>query len=56
MGSVPQSLAGWLAQLEQRHPATEIVLGLDRVGTVAARMGLARPAARVITVGDVINR
>lgn len=51
MGSVPRSLAGWLVQLEHRHPATEIVLGLERVGTVAARMGLARPAARVITVG-----
>ena len=40
MGAVPQSLAEWLACLEGRHPVAEIVLGLERVGTVAARMGL----------------
>ena len=51
MGALPQSLAAWLAYLETRHPVTEIVLGLERVGTVAARMGLARGQATVITVG-----
>ncbi len=51
MGAVPQSLAEWLACLEGRHPVSEIVLGLERVGTVAARMGLRRPQATVITVG-----
>ena len=51
VGAVPQSLADWLAYLETRHPVTQIVLGLERVGAVAARMGLGRPQARVITVG-----
>ena len=51
MGAVPQSLAEWLACLEGRHPVSEIVLGLERVSTVAARMGLRRPQATVITVG-----
>ena len=37
MGALPRSLADWLAYLETRHPVTQIVLGLERVGTVAAR-------------------
>ena len=51
MGALPRSLADWLAYLETRHPVTQIVLGLERVGTVAARMGLTRPRATVIAVG-----
>ncbi len=43
-------LAAWLARIEARHPAG-IELGLDRVGAVYARMGGARPAARVVTIG-----
>ncbi|WOD09582.1 bifunctional tetrahydrofolate synthase/dihydrofolate synthase [Halopseudomonas laoshanensis] len=42
-------LAGWLARLEQLHP-TEIDMGLQRVASVAARMGLSRPAPLVFTV------
>ena len=44
-----RSLADWLAHIERQHPKS-IDLGLDRVSIVAQRMGLARPAARVITV------
>lgn len=47
--TLPVSLAGWLALLEQRH-ATPIQLGLDRVQRVRAALG-AGPAAVVITVG-----
>ncbi|MFO7705801.1 MAG: Mur ligase family protein, partial [Halopseudomonas sp.] len=42
-------LAGWLARLEQLHP-TEIDMGLQRVASVATRLGLSRPAALVFTV------
>ncbi len=42
-------LAAWLYYLERLHAKT-IDLGLDRVGRVAADMGLLRPAPRIITV------
>jgi dihydrofolate synthase/folylpolyglutamate synthase len=45
----PRSLADWLALLESRHPLA-IELGLDRVAAVAGRLGLDRPAPRVVTV------
>ncbi|HET6434119.1 MAG TPA: bifunctional folylpolyglutamate synthase/dihydrofolate synthase, partial [Xanthomonadaceae bacterium] len=44
-----KTLADWLAYVERQHPQA-IALGLERVREVAARMGLARPAKRVITV------
>lgn len=44
-----RNLADWLSYLEQLHP-TAIDMGLDRVRQVAARLGLQRPAATVITV------
>ncbi len=44
-----QGLAVWLSRLEQLHPK-EIELGLDRVASVAARMGIDCPGARVVTV------
>lgn len=44
-----QTLADWLAYLERLHPST-IELGLERVGRVATRLGLARPARQVVTV------
>lgn len=47
--SHPTDLAGWLSRLEARNREA-IVLGLDRVRRVAARMGLA-PGCPVITVG-----
>jgi dihydrofolate synthase / folylpolyglutamate synthase len=50
MDALAQSLAAWLVRIEQGHTA-EIALGLERVGTVAGRMGLCSPRARVITVG-----
>lgn len=43
------TLAQWLSYLEQLHPQL-IELGLERVSEVARRLGVARPAARVITV------
>ena len=45
-----RSLADWLDFIERQHP-NAIDMGLDRVREVAARMGLKRPAKRVITVG-----
>nr|WP_147652145.1 bifunctional tetrahydrofolate synthase/dihydrofolate synthase [Vulcaniibacterium gelatinicum] len=45
-----RSLADWLAWIERQHPKA-IALGLERVREVAARMGLRRPARKVITVG-----
>ena len=45
----PSDLAGWLEQLEARHPR-EIDLGLDRVGRIADRLGLRPFPAAVITV------
>ncbi|GAB3088736.1 bifunctional tetrahydrofolate synthase/dihydrofolate synthase [Lysobacter terrae] len=47
---MPQSLAEWLDYIERQHPKT-IDMGLDRVREVAARLGLKRPAKKVITVG-----
>ena len=44
------SLDEWLAFIERQHPRN-IELGLERIRTVAARMGLERPATRVVTVG-----
>jgi dihydrofolate synthase/folylpolyglutamate synthase len=45
-----RTLAEWLALQEQVH-LRSIDLGLGRVGTVAATLGLDRPRYRVITVG-----
>lgn len=44
-----RSLAGWLGYLEQLHPSA-IDMGLERSREVAGRLGLGRPAPRVITV------
>lgn len=44
-----RSLSQWLAYLEQLHPAA-IHMGLDRCREVAQRLGLGRPAERVVTV------
>ncbi|MFA0810639.1 bifunctional tetrahydrofolate synthase/dihydrofolate synthase [Microbulbifer epialgicus] len=43
------SLQDWLSRLEQLHP-TEIELGLERVSSVAATLGVQKPAPTVITV------
>jgi dihydrofolate synthase/folylpolyglutamate synthase len=45
-----RSLAEWLDYIERQHPKS-IELGLDRVREVAQRIGLQRPAKKVITVG-----
>jgi dihydrofolate synthase/folylpolyglutamate synthase len=47
---MPKTLADWLDQVQRQHPIA-IDMGLDRVREVAARMGLKRPAKRVITIG-----
>lgn len=44
-----RSLKQWLDYLEQLHPS-EIELGLQRIQTVAQRLGLTRPAPTVVTV------
>ena len=44
-----RSLADWLSYLEQLHPVS-IDMGLERARLVLQRLGLARPAPRVITV------
>lgn len=44
-----RSLQDWLSYLEQLHP-TAIDMGLERVAEVAKRLGLSRPARRVVTV------
>jgi len=44
-----RTLADWLAYLEQLHP-TAIDMGLERSHQVAQRLGLHRPAPRVVTV------
>ncbi|SEJ29346.1 dihydrofolate synthase / folylpolyglutamate synthase [Azotobacter beijerinckii] len=44
-----RSLADWLAYLERLHP-TAIDMGLERSREVARRLGLGRPAPRVVTV------
>lgn len=46
---MPSTLQDWLAYIERQHPRS-IDMGLDRVRAVASRMGLDRPAARVVTV------
>ncbi|MEO5596190.1 MAG: folylpolyglutamate synthase/dihydrofolate synthase family protein [Lysobacteraceae bacterium] len=43
------NLDEWLDYQQQQHPDA-IALGLDRVREVARRLGLARPATRVITI------
>jgi dihydrofolate synthase/folylpolyglutamate synthase len=47
---MPQTLAEWLEYIERQHPKS-IDMGLDRVREVATRMGLKKPAKKVITVG-----
>ncbi|WP_119717561.1 bifunctional tetrahydrofolate synthase/dihydrofolate synthase [Cognatilysobacter tabacisoli] len=47
---MPRSLLEWLEHIEQQHPQS-IAMGLERVREVARRMGLGKPATRVITVG-----
>lgn len=44
-----RSLAEWLAYLERLHPSA-IDMGLERSREVAGRLGLSRPAPKVITV------
>lgn len=44
-----RTLGDWLAYLEQLHPSA-IDMGLERSQQVAARLGLGKPAPRVITV------
>jgi len=44
-----RTLGEWLAYLEQLHPAA-IDMGLDRAREVTIRMGLQKPAPRVVTV------
>jgi dihydrofolate synthase/folylpolyglutamate synthase len=44
-----RSLSDWLAYLEQLHPSA-IDMGLERSQQVALRLGLKRPAPKVITV------
>ncbi|MGL4316175.1 MAG: bifunctional tetrahydrofolate synthase/dihydrofolate synthase [Pseudomonas sp.] len=47
---MPQrTLADWLTYLEQLHPSA-IDMGLERSREVARRLGLGRPAPRVVTV------
>lgn len=46
---LPRSLDAWLDYIERQHPDA-IELGLERVRDVARRMGLQRPAKKVITV------
>lgn len=48
-GHASRSLAEWLSYLEQLHPVA-IDMGLDRSRDVAQRLGLGRPAGKVITV------
>ncbi|QIL21217.1 bifunctional tetrahydrofolate synthase/dihydrofolate synthase [Thermomonas sp. HDW16] len=47
---MPKTLADWLDFIERQHPKS-IDMGLARVREVSSRMGLKRPAKRVITVG-----
>lgn len=44
-----RTLEQWLTWLEQLHPS-EIEMGLQRIRDVADRLGLAKPAPRVVTV------
>ncbi len=50
MSTPSRTLADWLAYIETRHPRA-IEMGLERVGEVAARLGLERPGRQVVTVG-----
>ena len=45
-----RSLTDWLGYIERQHPKS-IEMGLDRVREVARRMGLGKPAKRVVIVG-----
>lgn len=45
-----RTLADWLEYIERIHPKT-IDMGLERIGEVARRLRLKRPAKKVITVG-----
>ena len=45
-----RTLSDWLAYIERIHPKS-IDMGLERIGEVAGRMGMARPGKKVITVG-----
>jgi dihydrofolate synthase/folylpolyglutamate synthase len=47
---MPRTLSDWLDYIECQHPKS-IELGLERVRAVAGRLGLGRPAPRVVTVG-----
>ncbi|MGH8033018.1 MAG: bifunctional tetrahydrofolate synthase/dihydrofolate synthase [Luteimonas sp.] len=44
-----RTLPEWLAYIERQHPKS-IAMGLDRVREVAQRLGLGKPAKRVVTV------
>lgn len=44
-----RTLNDWLAYIERQHPQS-IDMGLERAQQVASRLGLGRPAARVISV------
>ena len=46
---IQRTLGDWLAYLEQLHPSA-IDMGLERSQAVMSRMGLGKPAPRVITV------
>ena len=46
---MPRTLSQWLEHIERQHPAS-IELGLDRVRAGAQRMGLCRPARKVVSV------
>src|SRR5690606_37051461 len=45
-----RTLEQWLDHQQQLHPKS-IDMGLERVGAVARRLGLGRPARHVVTVG-----
>ena len=47
---MPRTLPDWLDYIERQHPKS-IDMGLERVREVAQRLGLQRPAKKVITVG-----
>src|SRR5688572_8428365 len=47
---MPRTLPDWLDYIERQHPKS-IDMGLQRVREVAQRLGLKRPARKVITIG-----
>ena len=47
--SATRTLPEWLAWIERQHPKS-IDMGLERVREVASRLGLGKPANRVITI------